>query len=68
MINNNNTHTDTIQTSPPQLFEYLILPSATNSAIVTYNNAHEVLIDTRIVLKNKLFVFLPEHNRYANCL
>ena len=59
VINNNNTHTDTIQTSPPQLFEYLILPSATNSAIVTYNNAHEVLIDTRIVLKNKLFVFLP---------
>ena len=59
VINNNNTNIDTIHTSPPQLFEYLILPSATNSAIVTYNNAHEVLIDTRIVLKNKLFVFLP---------
>jgi len=59
VINNNNTHTDTIHTSPLQLFEYLILPSATNSAINTYNNAHEVLIDTRTVLQNKLFVFLP---------
>jgi hypothetical protein len=43
----------------PALYEYLIAPSTTNPAIVTYNNSHYVCVDTRVTLKNKLFVFLP---------
>ncbi len=42
-----------------QLYEYNILPSSTNSAISNFNSAHEVCLDTRTTLKNKLFVFLP---------
>lgn len=40
-------------------FEYSILPSATDVAINSYNNGHEVMFDTALVPKNKLFVFLP---------
>jgi hypothetical protein len=40
-------------------FEYSILPSATDLAINSYNNGHEVMFDTSLVPKNKLFVFLP---------
>lgn len=42
-----------------QFYEYFITPSATNSAISSYNNNHYVCLDTRLALKNKLFVFLP---------
>lgn len=42
-----------------QLYEYNILPSATNSSITSFNSAHEVCLDTRTTLKNKLFLFLP---------
>ena len=42
-----------------QFYEYNILPSATNSSIVLFNSVHEVCLDTRTTLKNKLFVFLP---------
>jgi hypothetical protein len=44
---------------PPQLYEYKILPSATNPAINTFNNEHLVYVDTRAAAKGKLFVFLP---------
>lgn len=40
-------------------YSYLISPSTTNSAIVSYNNNHYVCVDTRTILKNKLFVFFP---------
>lgn len=50
--NNNGTPT-------AQFFEYLITPSTTNTSISSYNNDHYVCIDTRLSLKNKLFVFLP---------
>ncbi len=40
-------------------FEYNILPSATDVAINSYNTAHQVMIDTSVAPKNKLFVFLP---------
>jgi len=42
-----------------KLFEYIITPSNTNPNILTFNNPHEVFIDTRTTLKNKLFLFLP---------
>ncbi len=45
-------------------YEYAILPSATHSAITTYNNEHEVVLDTRVPLKNKLFLFLPGTTGY----
>lgn len=51
--NNNNTQ------ETPQLFKYEISPSTTNPAIGSYNNVHEVVLDTRTTLRNKLFVFLP---------
>jgi hypothetical protein len=43
----------------PQLYEYKILPSATNAAIASFNNEHYVYFDTRVTAKNKLFVFFP---------
>lgn len=43
----------------PQLYEYAILPSSTNSSINTYNSEHYVYLDTRVTSRNKLFVFLP---------
>lgn len=43
----------------PNLYEYLIAPSATNANITLYNSNHYVSVDTRTTLKNKLFVFLP---------
>jgi hypothetical protein len=43
----------------PQLFEYNVLPSATNPAITAYNSEHFISVDTRLTLRNKLFVFLP---------
>ena len=46
-------------TTPPQSYENLILPSATNAAITSFNSEHFVAIDTRTTLKNKLFIFLP---------
>ena len=52
--NNNNTPTET-----PQLYQYEVSPSITNTSITTYNNVHEVFLDTRTSLRNKLFVFLP---------
>jgi hypothetical protein len=52
--NNNNNNQET-----PQLFKYEITPSATNPAISSFNNVHEVALDTRTTLRNKLFVFLP---------
>jgi hypothetical protein len=52
--NNNNNNQET-----PQLFKYDITPSTTNSAISSFNNVHEVVLDTRTTLRNKLFVFLP---------
>ena len=45
--------------APAQLFQYRILPSATNPAIVNFNSQHYVYFDTRVISKNKLFVFLP---------
>ena len=51
---NNNTPTET-----PQFYQYEITPSQTNTAISSYNYVHEVMLDTRTTLKNKLFVFLP---------
>ena len=55
IINNpNNNNADTIK-----LYEYKILPSATNPDIITFNNEHEVCYDNRATLLNKLFVFLP---------
>ena len=47
-----------------QFYEYNILPSTTNSSIVLFNSAHEVCLDTRTTLKNKLFVFLPGTTGY----
>jgi hypothetical protein len=44
---------------PPQLYEYKVLPSATNPAITTFNNEHLVYFDTRSAARNKLFIFLP---------
>lgn len=43
----------------PQLYEYNVLPSATNAMITSYNAEHFISVDTRTTLKNKLFVFLP---------
>jgi len=43
----------------PQLYEYNVLPSATNPAITAYNSEHFISVDTRLTLRNKLFVFLP---------
>jgi len=43
----------------PQLFEYNVLPSATNPAITAYNSENFISVDTRLTLRNKLFVFLP---------
>ena len=51
---NNNGNNET-----PQLFEYNVLPSATNTAITAYNSEHFISFDTRLTLRNKLFVFLP---------
>ena len=51
---NNNGNNET-----PQLFEYNVLPSSTNPAITAYNSEHFVSVDTRLTLRNKLFVFLP---------
>lgn len=42
-----------------KLYEYVINPSATNNAINSFDNPHYVYFDTRVVAKNKLFVFLP---------
>lgn len=50
---------DSNYTIPTHFFEYSILPSATDAAINTFNSAHQVMIDTNVVPKNKLFVFLP---------
>jgi len=58
----NGNPTDSNYTAPndtTHFFEYSILPSSTDVAINTFNNAHEVMIDTNVVPKNKLFVFLP---------
>lgn len=44
---------------PAQLYQYQVTPSATNSAIVNFNNPHFVYLDTRVTAKNKLFLFLP---------
>ncbi len=52
--NNNNNPTET-----PQLYQYEVSPSITNPLVTTYNNVHEVFLDTRTTLRNKLFVFLP---------
>jgi hypothetical protein len=41
------------------LYQYSVLPSATSSAITAFNNEHYVCLDTRVPLKNKLFVFFP---------
>jgi hypothetical protein len=41
------------------LYQYNVLPSATSSAITAFNNEHYVCLDTRVILKNKLFVFFP---------
>lgn len=47
-------------TSPTgQLYEYVITPSATNTAITSFDNPHYVYLDTRVTAKNKLFIFLP---------
>jgi len=51
---NNNGNNET-----PQLYEYNVLPSATNPAITTYNSEHFISVDTRLTLRNKLFIFLP---------
>lgn len=42
-----------------QLYEYVVSPSTTNSAITSFDNPHYVSFDTRISAKNKLFIFLP---------
>lgn len=64
-IDSSNSNTNNNNNTPvPQLFEYSISPSVTNAAITTYNNAHFILLDTRTVLKNKLFVFLPGTTGY----
>lgn len=42
-----------------KLNEYIVNPSATNTAITAFDNPHYVYIDTRVVSKNKLFIFLP---------
>lgn len=42
-----------------QLIASTVTPSATNPQIASYNNPHYVYLDTRVVPKNKLFVFLP---------
>lgn len=52
--NNNNTPTD-----EPQLYQYEVTPSTTNASITSFNNVHEVILDTRTSQLNKLFVFLP---------
>jgi len=55
--NNNGNNNGNIET--PQLYEYNVLPSTTNSVINTYNSEHFISVDTRTTLKNKLFIFLP---------
>jgi len=42
-----------------KLNEFIVLPSATNPVITTYNDPHYVYLDTRVTPKNKLFIFLP---------
>jgi hypothetical protein len=54
----NNTSADG-ESIKGEVFEYSIMPSATNSAISTFNSEHYVSLDTRTSTKNKLFVFLP---------
>jgi hypothetical protein len=54
-----NNSTDGGNTINGNVFEYSILPSATNSAISSFNSEHFVSLDTRTTIKNKLFIFLP---------
>lgn len=54
--NNNSNNSNNVT---PQLYEYNVLPSATNAMINSYNAEHFISVDTRTTLKNKLFVFLP---------
>ena len=55
---------DTSSRTVAQFYEYNILPSTTNSSILLFNNSHEVCLDTRTTLKNKLFIFLPGTTGY----
>jgi hypothetical protein len=54
---NNNGGTDPAPLT--RLYEYVINPSVTNSAITSFDSPHYVYIDTRVAPKNRLFVFLP---------
>lgn len=56
---NGGNNTDTTLQTTPQLYQYNVLPSSTDSAINSYNYEHYVKLDTRTTVKNKLFVFLP---------
>jgi hypothetical protein len=50
--NNNNTDTSILS-------QHLVLPSATDLLINSYNSAHFVCFDSLVSPKNKLFIFLP---------
>ena len=42
-----------------KLNEFIITPSSTNTNVNSYDSPHYVYLDTRVVSKNKLFIFLP---------
>jgi len=44
--------------NPAVVFESYISPSTANPLVTTFNSQHYILVDT-VMLKNKLFVFLP---------
>ena len=64
VTSNGGSTTDTSSRTVAQFYEYNILPSTTNSSILLFNNPHEVCLDTRTTLKNKLFIFLPGTTGY----